>query len=274
MMPRVFSVAEQFDDTLIPLDPEQALRLRHFDLPPVKYEDLSHYGDGDATVSGFCPRFPLMPHLGGGEVVIDLGIARGTTYERARRRRIAIIYIHELAHRLVPSESHGPVFAAVCAALTLRALPHEISIGWYEVQDAENPGAALNHAIEFGRVHKESNVNAKDLPQLAKQSWNSWRDEAWKDLLAQANSRAQSDIDSANSREAAARATVLAQALELFESFSAVSQEKARADRLACELTKVRNAAERDLTMSWDHIAAVGFVCVFVGALIGFALAR
>lgn len=80
MMPRVFSVAEQFDDKLVPLDPEQAQRLRHFDLPPVKYEDLSHYGDGDATVSGFCSRYPLMPHLGGGEVVIDLGIARGTMY--------------------------------------------------------------------------------------------------------------------------------------------------------------------------------------------------
>ena len=271
MMPRVFSVVEEFDANLIPLDSEQAARLLHENLPPVKYEDLSHYGDGDSTVSGFCPRHPQMPHLGGGEVVIDLGISQGTMYERARRRRLAIIYIHELAHRMVPLECHGPVFAAVCSALTLRALPHEGSsskaISWYEVQDAENPGVALNHAIEFARAHKESGVPAKELPKLAEESWSQWRDDAWKALLAGAKASVEVDLTIANGNARASAASA-------HESSIAEANARRKAANLKRALEASLSAARAAHTLSWGNIAAVGIVCAFVGLLFGMGIHR
>lgn len=264
MTPRAFVTAESADPSFAPLTPEQSAKLLLDDLPPVSYVDLSRYGTIQ-PVSGFCPRFPAMPHLGGGEVVIDLGIGQGRMYEAARVKRVAMIYLHELAHRLVPAEAHGAVFAAVCAALNARAHQDEEQgrkgLGWYEVQDAENPGAALNHAIEFGRLHARSAVPAKELAALAQASWSTWRDQAWKDLGAQARAWAQKRIDEGEAEaEQANIAAIAARGSEI-----AAKAAMGRARRAAA-------AAVSERTIGWPRIWCLCFCFCAIGVLLGTAL--
>jgi hypothetical protein len=253
MAPKVFVTSESDQAALAPLTARQSASLLMNDLPPVSYVDLSRYG-AHQPVSGFCPRNPIMPHLGGGEVVVDKGIAEGRLYEAARARRLSTIYVHELAHRLAPGDAHGAVFAAVCCALTFRMAESESEVrkalGWYEVQDAENPGAALNHAIEFGRLHKDSGEPGENLPRLAAESWSRWRDEAWLDLLAKAKEWARARIESA-------------------ESQSLLYEDKARRAIEAAALARV--AAHAGRTLGWRSIAAFAAACGLVGWALGHA---
>lgn len=253
---------------LRPLSDEQAERLLLTDPPPVRFVEIAERnGEG---VAGYCSYFPDMPQRGGGEVVIDQRIAEGVSMpisETRRRRRIAQIYTHEVAHRLTPRDSHGAVFAAVCAALTMRCFDNEsethAALGWYEVQDAERPGAALGHAIDFGRAHKQSGVPARDLPALAAASWGASHDEAWARLKAAAMGEANDAIERAQELEKLAEDR-LARAV--------IGTDKAVAMALL-EAEAERSAITAD-TLSWSQIATGMALAAFVGLLFGASLVR
>lgn len=260
MPPKAFEVAPAIDPRLAPLSPEQARRLVMDDLPPVVFQDLSQWQGGD--YAGYCPRHPNMPNMGGGEVVIDRPLAMGETSEKARATRLAGIYVHELAHRLVPGECHGPVFAAVCAAMTARTIEGADSLRarlrWYDVQDAENPGEALNHAIEFSHAHGRSEVPAKELPDLARASWTAWRAGAWACFEA--------------SRKRDAAVADLLNKAKLAAAEEALAAERARSARLSKQVAKARADAERDKGCDWGNFWLACLACAMLGALLAVGL--
>lgn len=171
--PQLYIVNRTDAVRLNPLTDDQIQRLRLDDLPPVKYDDLGHMQGG---IAGYCPHSPTRPGDGGGEVVIDISLAEGKHLsERHRAHRLKLIYLHEVAHRLTQDQTHSATFAAVCAALTMRACDTEgeamAGLGWYEVQDGDTPGAAFDHAIDFARKHARSATPAHELPALAAIEW-------------------------------------------------------------------------------------------------------
>jgi len=264
-MPAIYTVqkadAEQ-RAALLPISEEQANRLRWTgELPAVQYEDLSHYGDRQ-PVSGYCSSYPIMPQHGGGEVVIDRGIADGVIYEASRAHRVALIYLHEVAHRLTPGNHHGAVFASVCAALTLRATQSEDAtkkaVGWYEVQDANDgeQGAALNHAIAFARMQMRSDASANDLPKLAAESWKTYRDGAWKSLRAEADNNAAAWID-----------------IEVRLRLDAESEADIERNLRRNTENELASAIDAN-TLPWTHIYMCAIVALIIGILIGLELHR
>lgn len=177
--PALYAVRPTADPALRPLTGQEIEKLKFGgELPAVRYSNLETYGSGN--VAGYCDQWPDMPHHGGGEVVIDEGFARGLPVsECSRARRLRFVYIHEITHRICPAGwGHNACFAAVQSALFLRVSEEESEalnrIGRYDLQDSPDNGAALNHAIKFGRDHAKSDVLARDLPALAAKSWDSF----------------------------------------------------------------------------------------------------
>lgn len=272
MKPALYSVETIDSPRLNPLTREEIDRLNARELPPVVYADLSGRSMAEGTpIGGYCPRSPDMPHMAGGEVVLHKGVADGVLSENSRARRLRGVYLHEIAHRQVPEEAHGPVFAAVCAALQYRASRSEeatiCNIGWYEVQDAENPGAALNHAIEFARAHFDSAATFEELPDLARASWSAYRDCAWKELVAHAEAAGKPALDIAK----AVAQSLQAQARRLSMQSA---RDAARADQAEIRLAQAIRCAQESETLPWSHIWLIAGTCLFIGALASMALAR
>lgn len=170
---RVLELKETECEWLKPADLAPALL---DDIPPIFLFDLGDYCDG--KFSGYCPTWPIFAKEAGGEIVIDSALADPRRPRRTRRKLIAIT-LHEIAHRLTPEEieanqAHGAVFGAVCFALTSRCIgiaESKSHFSLYDIQDAQDKGAAFAFAIDFASRHRESGIPARDLPGLARAEW-------------------------------------------------------------------------------------------------------
>ena len=264
MTPRTFVHTESNDEALAPLSYEQSAKLLLPDLPPVSYVDLSHYGNAQHGAAGYCSAYPNMPHLGGGEVVIDSNQLDTHMLERTRKRRMGHAYVYAIARRLTPNDGQGAVYASVLCALIMRAQdmesPPYFPIQWDEVKDAVNTGAALDHAIEFGLSHKDSGVPALELRLLASVSWSAVRAVAWRRALADAEALANVEIEAFNgeaARHLRECETLVKQANEL--AAEAAAEQLATDGRQANAEVAIREA-EAAHYLDWWQIAALFFV--------------
>lgn len=160
---------------LVPLTAQQLRTVGLDQPPPVTYDDLSQLNSGRGY-GGYCSFHPNYPQTNGGEVVLDQGLTSLIKSERKRARNLALVYLHEVCHRLT-QEAHTPVFAALCLTLTARyegdLHAASTSLDLYNLweTDPDLRAEAFAFALRFAHTHMHSDTLARALVDLARAEW-------------------------------------------------------------------------------------------------------
>lgn len=120
-----------------------------------------------------------------GEVQLADSLLSWQKTEEGMLDGLALIYLHELSHRLTPWHGHDPAFLAVNALLLMRAGndrhdgPHLFSLDVYDMQDYEGGsctiGAALDWAFDQANELAGSDKTAEACAAEIIQRFEKWR---------------------------------------------------------------------------------------------------
>ena len=109
-----------------------------------------------------------------GEVVIDRELVERTVMPAVNAKSIRHIYIHEMCHRLLPSEAHSIRFFCLNLLLQIRAAKKSgenfyfESCSFYDIQDCkfEDLPYAFLLIFNFANKHEPLNHSANELAKL------------------------------------------------------------------------------------------------------------